>query len=330
VRRGRVDYHFVSDGGPSFPSARFFGQRVARAIAGLSPTVIHVDGLVFPVLVRHLRLMLSKHTAILVQDHGGIHAQSSLFQSRRARLLYRLGLRAADGFLFTAREQAVPWQRAGIIGRAQTIHEIPEGSSDLGLTVTSVDRPLPGRPALLWVGRLDANKDPLTVLDGFERAATALPEAAMTFVFSEDQLLPEVRFRIEHSAVLRPRVHLLGRVERGPLRSLYAGADLFVLGSHHEGSGYALIEALSFGVTPVVADIPSFRKLTDGGRLGALFPPGNAVELARALRELGGADLGARRQHVCAYFERELSWSAVGRRAFDIYCAAAMARGSSP
>ena len=29
-----------------------------------------------------------------------------------------------------------------------------------------------GDPALLWVGHLDANKDPLTVLEGFEQVAT--------------------------------------------------------------------------------------------------------------------------------------------------------------
>ena len=32
-----------------------------------------------------------------------------------------------------------------------------------------------GDPAMLWVGRLDANKDPLTVLAGFEQALAAIP-----------------------------------------------------------------------------------------------------------------------------------------------------------
>ena len=41
----------------------------------------------------------------------------------------------------------------------------------------------------------------------------------------------------------------------------YGAADVFVSGSHSEGSGYALIEAMSAGVVPVVTDIPSFRAI---------------------------------------------------------------------
>ena len=49
-------------------------------------------------------------------------------------------------------------------------------------------------------------------------------------------------------------------------------ADLFVLGSHREGSGYSLIEALACGLPPIVTDIPSFRSLTGAGVVGALWP----------------------------------------------------------
>jgi glycosyltransferase involved in cell wall biosynthesis len=76
----------------------------------------------------------------------------------------------------------------------------------------------------------------------------------------------------------------------------------------------------------VVTDIPPFRALTDGGRLGALFPPGNADELARALREVAAGDLAARRRLVREHFDRELSWPAVGRRALEVYRGAAASR----
>lgn len=327
LRRGMVDYRFVADDKPAVPPAWFAGGRVVEAVRALGPTVVHVDALVFPALVRRLRMTLPRRTSILAQDHGGIHAQSPLFRSWPRRALFSAGLRGADGLLFTASEQAGPWRRAGIIGRFQAIHEVLEGSTDLaGQPFTVAERPLPGRPSLLWVGRLDANKDPLGVLRGFELAGPALPNSVLTMVFGDDQLLPQVRSRIAESPTLRARVRLLGRVERSALPALYSGADLFVLGSHHEGSGYALLEALSFGVTPVVTDIPSFRRITGEGRLGALFPPGDAAKLAVALGAMGALDLASRRAVVRAHFERHLSWSAVGRRAVEIYGAAALAR----
>ena len=175
-----------------------------------------------------------------------------------------------------------------------------------------------GSPALLWVGRLNANKDPLTVLDGFERSLSALPAATLTMIYAAEDLLPAVRERIEQSTVLRERVRLVGTVPHARLPEFYSAADLFVLGSHHEGSGYALMEASACGAVPVVTDIPTFRLLT-GGVVGALWTPGDAAAFSRALVEVSRRDLDAERAKLATYFASELSWEAVGRRAVEIY-----------
>jgi glycosyltransferase involved in cell wall biosynthesis len=86
-------------------------------------------------------------------------------------------------------------------------------------------------------------------------------------------------------------------------------ADVFVLDSHHEGSGFALAEALARGVVPVVTDIPSFRVMTGGGTVGTLWPPGRPDALADALRATSG------RAPARAIFDERLSWPAIGRAA---------------
>jgi glycosyltransferase involved in cell wall biosynthesis len=329
LRRGAVDYRFVAERGAT-PTARWFwGRRMANLLRALQPDVVHVDGMVFPLFVRTLRFRLPPACAIVVQDHGGIHEGSPGFGSTAWRAFHRLGLGAADGFLFTARALAAPWVRSGIVGAEQAVHEVPESSTDLHTRPDGeqASPSLPGRPAILWVGRLDANKDPVTILDGFERVSGRLPEAHLTFVFGADQLAPQVRARAAALPALADRVHLRGALPHAALPPLYRGADLFVLGSHHEGSSFALIEALAFGVTPVVTDIPSFVALTGAGRVGALFPPGDVDALARSLERLGNAaDLSARRAGVRAHFDRELSWSAVAQKALASYAAAAAAR----
>lgn len=338
LRREGILYRFVSDGGPPLVPPWYWGARVVRAVEASSPAVVHVDGLIFPLLVRHLRLRLPSRTVIVAQDHGGIHDGSAGFRSRRWRALHRVGLRAADGFFFTADALARPWRVAGIFSPRQRVHEILESSTDLGdgpavasVAGTGSRRPLPGSPALLWVGRLDANKDPLTVLAAFERLLAVRPAASLTMVFGTAELLPEV----ERVLLLRPRlsghVHLRGRLPQAALVGLYAAADVFVLGSHHEGSGFALLEALSFGVTPVVSDIPAFRRITDGGRVGALFPVGDFDAAATAMAGCSPADASPeeaarRRQGVRAYFDRELAWPVVGARALAVYRALRTAR----
>ncbi|MFL5805805.1 MAG: glycosyltransferase family 4 protein [Roseiflexaceae bacterium] len=309
-------------------------RRLHRAVAALRPDVAHVNGLIFPAQTWLLRRVLPRESALIVQDHGGPppaprNAGGLLRPWRRLRFEIRqAGLRAADGFMFTTAAQAQPWRAAGLIGPRQPVYEVIESGRPL--------RPLPqaqaraasglrGDPALLWVGHLDANKDPLTVLAGFERALPQLPSARLTMVYLGEALLPAVQACLAASPALAERVELRGHVPYDLVAAYFSAADIFVLGSHREGSGYALIEALTCGAVPVVTDIPSFRALTAGGSgeigaaCGALWPPGDAEALAAALVEIGRRDLAPLRERLIAYAARELSWSAIGRRALDVY-----------
>jgi glycosyltransferase involved in cell wall biosynthesis len=178
-----------------------------------------------------------------------------------------------------------------------------------------------GQPSILWVGRLNANKAPLTVLDGFERALRDLPRAALTMIYGSDDQLPLVINRLEASPALADHVRLVGPVPHERMSLYYTAADLFVLGSHHEGSCYALIEACACGLPPVVTDIPSNREITGSGSIGALWPPGDAASFTQALLRVVGDGRLSSRQAVLDRFSRALSWTAVGRTALDAYVA---------
>ena len=237
-----------------------------------------------------------------------------------------------DAFLFTAAQLADPWRAAAVIRPRQRVYEVLEASTAMRPMLRRAAREasgIEGSPALLWVGRLNANKDPLTVLAGFERIVVPCPEASLTMVFGSDELLPEVRAKLSTSPALHRRVRLVGYVPPGELPAYYSAADIFVLGSHHEGSGYALIEACACGAVPVVTGIPAFRAITGDGARGALWPPGDDVGLAHALLETAKRDLVSQRTEVARHFERELSWAAVGRRALDVYTDVRARRRSS-
>ncbi len=294
-----------------------------RAVAEAEPDVVHVNGLLFPLALLDLRRRLPRRVPILVQDHAARapRAASTPLGALRRRV-WRAGLRSATALLFTAAPQADAWREAGLIDSPQPVREVPEASRNVRRLPRAVARErsrLTGAPAILWVGHLTARKDPLTVVEGFARALAQLPDAQLTFVYRDTTLLAPLRDRVESSSLLLGRVHLRGPLPAEDLAAFYSAADVFVLGSHGEGSGYALLEALSSGVVPVVTDIPSFSALTAGGRLGALWPPGDATALASALTRIGRSDLESLRHQVLAHFERELSWPAVGRRALAIY-----------
>jgi glycosyltransferase involved in cell wall biosynthesis len=305
VTRNGVDYHFGR-------------WRDLSSVEFRSIEVAHVNGLNFPMQTHRLRGLLRTRVPILVQDHA-----TGLPPARAAsRAVRRWGFRPVDAFLFTSARLADPWRAANIIRRHHHVYEVLEASTTLRPMARAAAREatgITGSPALLWVGRLNANKDPLTVLAGFERIIVRHPEASLMMVFGSDELLPDVRARLSDSPALARRVRLVGRVPHDELPAYYSAADVFVLGSHHEGSGYALIEACACGAIPVVTSIPAFRVITGDGSRGALWSPGDDAGLAHALLEMGGRDIGALRADLAVHFAKALSWTAVGRRALEIY-----------
>lgn len=308
IARNGVDYIFT---GAS-------GLGVARMVAARRPDIAHVNALIFPGYTWLLRRAVPAPTAIVVQNHS---PDTAIGRAPWLRLLGRAGRGAVDAFLFAAAEHADPWRRAGFISAAQPTYQVMEASSPLRPVARAEAREaagMRGSPAVLWVGRLNANKDPLTVLDGFERSLARLPDATLTMIYSTEELLGQVRFRVAGTPALRARVHLVGPVPRERIVTYFSAADLFVVGSHREGSGYALMEACACGAVPVVTDIPTFRLLT-GGAAGALWPTGDAAALASALADVGTRDLQVERAQLADHFSRALTWEAVGRRALEIY-----------
>jgi glycosyltransferase involved in cell wall biosynthesis len=132
-------------------------------------------------------------------------------------------------------------------------------------------------------------------------------------------MLPVVRKRIADSKALSEAVTLLGRIEQSQLEDIYNSSDYFVLGSHHEGSGFSLAEAMACGVVPVVTDIPSFRVMTDEGRAGACWRPGSPQDFADKFLEVMGQPLEQLSHKVHSFFQSQLSYKAIARDSVRAY-----------
>ena len=179
--RDGVTYEFVADNQPPWLSTKGAPEAFIKAIAAQSPDVVHVNGLIFPQLVAGIRAAVGGKVAIVVQHHGGefpIRGSGLVGMWQRQR--WRNGLAAADAISFTAAEQAEQWRDAGVLAD-QRILSIVEAST----TMRAVNRDrarlaigASGDPIILWVGRLTSNQDPITILDGLERALPQMPVSA--------------------------------------------------------------------------------------------------------------------------------------------------------
>jgi glycosyltransferase involved in cell wall biosynthesis len=227
-----------------------------------------------------------------------------------------------NGFFFAARDLADGWIDQGLISKGQQIYEVMEGSTFFRREDRTVARErtgLSGAPVILWVGNLTANKDPLTVLSGFERILQHVPLARLYMAYRSTDVLPAVQERIATSASLREAVTLLGNVDHPRLEDIYNSADYFVLGSHYEGSGFALAEAMACGVIPVVTRIPSFMAMTDEGRAGACWTVGDPDAFRSALLQVLQQPVEPLSQQVRRIFDQTLSYPAIARASLRAY-----------
>jgi glycosyltransferase involved in cell wall biosynthesis len=133
----------------------------------------------------------------------------------------------------------------------------------------------PGRPVVLAVGRLAAQKGFGTLLEAAVRWGDIQP---LVVIVGEGPLEAELK-----NQAARLRVDALFPGQRDDVPALLAAAAVFVLPSRWEGQPLILQEALAAGVPVVATRVGGTPQLT-GEDAALLVPPGDPARLADAVR----------------------------------------------
>ena len=237
------------------------------------PEYIIIHGMRYGLYSCFLKLLLPKSTNIIVQVHGFALPPSGI-----KKKIYQYTNKFIDGYFFTGSDNANDWVRSKVF-KKDKVFEIMEGSTSFKFS-ENANRSL---NSFIWVGRLNQNKDPITILKAFELYLNYNSSAKLTMVYSSYELLNEIKLLLKKNDKLKKAIVLLGKVNHASLEKLYNQHQYFLLGSHYEGSGYSLLEAMTCGCVPIVTKIPSFCFMTNKGDCGLLFPSGNAHELLMVL-----------------------------------------------
>ena len=171
-----------------------------------------------------------------------------------------------------------------------------------------------GDISFLWVGRLDANKDPLTVIKAFGDFIKYQPSAKLYMIYHTDELYEEIASYCEKETILEIGIKLVGKVLHDEMLYWYNSVDFIVSGSHYEGSGVAVCEAMSCGCIPILTNIQSFRTMTGPGKCGLLYQPGNEEDLLVMLLKTKELNIETERGRVLRQFKDELSFDAIARK----------------
>jgi glycosyltransferase involved in cell wall biosynthesis len=276
----------------------------------MKPDIVIIAGMRYPLQIIQLRLACGSKVKLI----GRHHADKPPTGFRK--ILQRWADRSLNAYFFTSHGNAHEWIDAGIIKNKNKIHEINAASTNFLRLDKKQSRERTGMSNcrnFLWVGRLDANKDPITVLNGFEQHLVADPGAQLHMIYQEETLLQDLKQRVAKSSSLMNAVNLVGYVPYQQLQDWYSAADYFISGSHSEGGSFALLEAMACGCIPIVTNIPAAVKMIGDGRFGMIFKPGDEKDLAEKLLSLPTESLSV---SVEKYFQDELSNKAVAEKIF--------------
>lgn len=283
--------------------------RLMFLVRKLEPQIVLMHGMIRPANIILVKIILGNKAKIIVQNHADRPAQSLRV------ILQKMADVFISGYLFVSEKQAEPWIKSGVIGNRSKVHEVMEGSTSFKMGNRFEAKKQLGainKLLFLWVGRLDHNKDPLTVLQAFKNYVVVNQGAHLWMIYGTTELLGEVKKYILEND-LGAHVSLIGQIDHSLLEQYYNAADYFILGSHYEGSGYALCEAMACGCIPIVTKIPSFVKMLNNGDCGHLYSPGSSSELTEVLKKVEIDNPEVLRKKVLKKFEEDLSFEAIAR-----------------
>jgi glycosyltransferase involved in cell wall biosynthesis len=165
--------------------------------------------------------------------------------------------------------------------RLVTIHK---GHSLDWYTASPADLTVLGLPQGAFAIACVANYRPRKGIEVLVDALAALPDDVHLLLIGGGMEAPRLARRIASSPAAA-RIHVLGYRADAP--ALTAACEVFVLPStKREGLARSLIEAMAYGIAPVVTDCGGSPELVVHGSSGLVVPVADAQALAAAIRTL--------------------------------------------
>ena len=305
--QNKVHYHFVRQN----RKVGLFPFKTHRLIKKLKPDVVLINGFIFPLQIIQLRIFLGRSVKIII-----LHRAEKPF-SKWKKYAQKLADKCVNAYLFASLEFGKDWIEKGIIDDQKKVFEVMQSSSSFYLKNRNDAKRATGaqgNPVFLWVGRLNANKDPMTVVKAFIQFLSFRPTAKLYIIYQSGELLKAIHPLIEQNTKAIDAIKLVGPVNHDQMQEWYNSSDFIISSSHYEGSGIAVCEAMSCGCIPLLTDIFSFRKMTGPNKCGLLYKVGNVDDLLSILLKADKMNIETEREKTLEQFKRELSFEAIAEK----------------
>jgi glycosyltransferase involved in cell wall biosynthesis len=173
-------------------------------------------------------------------------------------------------------------------------------------------------PFVLWVGTLEPRKNVGTLVRAMAELVRRDGPPLHLVLVGPRGWVDAGLVSADDAARLGPRLHVLGTVGSGELRSLYAAATAFAFPSLHEGFGMPVLEAMVQGTTVICADIPALREVA--GEAAYLVDPVDVRAWTDALEKVAVDEvLRARLGSAGAQWAARFTWPRAAMETRAVY-----------
>ncbi len=262
--------------------------RVAIALRGLDPDIVHTHRPVFPYVLPSILGYLRGRVVHTVHSVAAKEVEDRLRRSSHW-LAFRIGVASVAICDFVAMSII---EVHGVAPRAIIPNGVPVKAFAVSRGARERWRADHGIPAedvvFACVARLAPPKNHEALLKAF--AALGDLTNAQLLIVGDGPLRAELEARIQALGI-SSRVRITG--SRTDIPEVLAASDVFVLPSLYEGSPLSVMEAMAARRPVIATSVGGIPELVNSGETGLLVPPFNVTELARALRRLH-ADPGLR------------------------------------
>jgi glycosyltransferase involved in cell wall biosynthesis len=233
-------------------------------------------------------LVLAKPAVVKIGRGGFEHFDLDIVRSKRffGRWYADTIIHCATAYVansFTIADDLQRWHVP-----AAKVHRIPNG---VELPVLDSDQPRSDVVRFLFLGRLDPEK----ALHFMIRGIAALPDSArvMLTIVGDGDCREELEQLVDELGA-RARVTFTGAVS--DVEPALRENDVYVSTSLSEGMSNSLLEAMSFGLMPLVSLVSGVTDVVDDRRSGLLFVPGDLDAFVSKLAETVALSFEGRRE----------------------------------
>jgi len=167
---------------------------------------------------------------------------------------------------------------------------------------------------LLCVARFVPEKGLHDLIAAHKQSGGSLPLVIAGDADHDSQYCRSIKAESEAS----DNIILTGFISGNELAEVFSNAKVFVLPSYHEGLPIALLEAMSFGLDPLISDIPAHTEVALASN--CYFPVGNIERLAGELeRKSTQAEPDMSATTLMRRIKTDFSWEVAAQKTKDVY-----------